>query len=158
MLLAATLLLRAVPFMLVAAALAGRSVVSELSWRLGLSKTGRSRSRAPAHLFLGHLRRGRRPVLGLFILAGIAAATAIQRLYKRVFGLDPRGARDRVVLILSAAMGLMGKTAACPGPPPSGNCGAHHDRPADTVPPGQAKGRPSSGRITRTLAWKSDRS
>lgn len=38
MLLAATLLLCAVPFVPIAAALAGRSAVSGLSWRLGLSK------------------------------------------------------------------------------------------------------------------------
>ena len=47
MLLSATLLLCAVPFLLVMAALAGRSIVPELSWRLGLSR--------PAAADLGHL-------------------------------------------------------------------------------------------------------
>ena len=85
MLLAATLLLCAVPFLLVMAALAGRSIVPELSWRLGLSR--------PAAADLGHLFTSASAtsaaVTGLswvfFILAGIAAATAFQQLYQRVF-------------------------------------------------------------------------
>ena len=35
-----------------------------------------------------------------FILGGIAAATAIQSLYQRVFGLDPRGLRDRLRAVI----------------------------------------------------------
>lgn len=109
MLLAATLLLCFVPFVIVAAALAGRSIVVELSWRLGLSRH--------AAADLGHLFAStsatNAAVTGLssvfFILGGLAAATAIQRLYQRVFGLDPRGARDKLLVVvwLALAVGWM---------------------------------------------------
>jgi membrane protein len=106
MLLAATLLLCAVPFFLVASALSGRSAVSSLSVRLGLSHQ--------AGADLGHLFTSTsatsNAVTGLswafFILSGIAASAAIQALYQRVFGLKPRGLRDRlralIWLVLSA--------------------------------------------------------
>jgi membrane protein len=107
MLLAATLLLCAVPFTLIAAALAGRSVVSALTARLGLSQ--------PAAADVGHLFTSSsatsNAVTGLswvfFILAGISAATAFQRLYQRAFQLDPRGPRDtlRAVTWLALAVG-----------------------------------------------------
>jgi len=107
MLLAATLLLCFVPFLLVLTALAGRSIVPELSWRLGLSKQ--------AAADLGHLFTSASAtsaaVTGLswvfFILAGIAAATAVQQLYQRVFEQHPRGARDklRAVIWLALAVG-----------------------------------------------------
>ena len=91
MLLAATLLLCAVPFMLIAAAMAGRSVVSGLTERLGLSKQAAA---DVGHLFTSSSATSN-AVTGLswvfFILAGIAAATAVQRLYQRVFGVDPGG-------------------------------------------------------------------
>src|SRR5262249_14033226 len=100
MLLAATLLLCAVPFVLIATALAGRSAVSALTVRLGLSKQ--------AAADVGHLVTSAsatsNAVTGLswafFILAGIAAATSIQRLYQRVFGLDSRGPRDRLPVVI----------------------------------------------------------
>ena len=107
MLLAATLLLCAVPFTLIAAALAGRSAVSALTARLGLSQ--------PAAADVGHLFTSSsatsNAVTGLsrvfFILAGISAATAFQRLYQRVFQLDPRGSRDtlRAVTWLALVVG-----------------------------------------------------
>src|SRR6516164_8594634 len=86
MLLAATLLLCAVPFFLVAAALTGRSAVSALTARLGLSQQAAA---DVGHLFTSASATSN-AVTGLswafFILGGIAAATAIQGLYQRVFG------------------------------------------------------------------------
>jgi len=104
MLLSATLLLCAVPFLLVMAALAGRSIVPELSWRLGLSR--------PAAADLGHLFTSASAtsaaVTGLswvfFILAGIAAATAVQQLYQRVFDQHPRGVRDKLRALIWLAL------------------------------------------------------
>ena len=56
--------------------------------------------------------------MGLFILGGIAAATAVQSLYQRVFSLDPRGPADRLRAVLWLALvvgwGALG-TAAAPG-------------------------------------------
>jgi membrane protein len=117
-LLAATLLLCAVPFMLIAAALAGRSAVSALTVRLGLSQQAAA---AVGHLFTSSSATSN-AVTGLswvfFILGGIAAATAFQRLYQRVFQLDPRGPRDtlRAVIWLALAVGWTALgTAAAPG-------------------------------------------
>ncbi len=107
MLLAATLLLCFVPFLLITAALAGRSAVTALTVRLGLNKQAAADL---GHLFTSSSATSN-AVTGLswafFILAGIAAATAIQRLYQWVFGLDPRGPRDklRAVLWLALAAG-----------------------------------------------------
>jgi membrane protein len=108
MLLAATLLLCAVPFFLVAAALSGRSVVAALTVRLGLSQQAAA---DVGHLFTSASATSN-AVTGLswafFILAGIAAASAIQALYQRVFGLDPQGLKDklRAVIWLVLAAGL----------------------------------------------------
>ena len=104
MLLAATLLLCAVPFLLVMAALAGRSIVPELSWRLGLSR--------PAAADLGHLFTSASAtsaaVTGLswvfFVLAGFAAATAFQQLYQRVFDQRSRGASDKLRAVIWLAL------------------------------------------------------
>jgi membrane protein len=104
-LLAATLLLCAVPFFLVTSALAGRSAVSALSVRLGLNEQA---ARDMGHLFTSSSATSN-AVTGLswvfFILAGIASATAIQRLYQRVFDQAPRGPRDtlRAIIWLAAA-------------------------------------------------------
>src|SRR5215469_15462181 len=118
MLLAATLLLCAVPFLLIATALSGRSAVNTLTLRLGLSKQAAA---DVGHLFTSSSATSN-AVTGLswvfFILAGIAAATAIQKLYQRVFGLDPRGPRDtlRAVIWLALAVGWVALgTAAAPG-------------------------------------------
>jgi membrane protein len=118
LLLAATLLLCAVPFFLVATALAGRSAVSALTERLGLSKQAAA---DVGHLFTSSSATSN-AVTGLswafFILGGIAAATAIQALYQRVFGLDSRGVRDRlravIWLALAVGWGAVG-TSAGPG-------------------------------------------
>jgi membrane protein len=81
MLLAATLLLCAVPFFLIATALAGRSAVSALTARLGLSQHAAA---DVGHLFTSASATSN-AVTGLswafFILGGIAAATAVQGLY-----------------------------------------------------------------------------
>jgi membrane protein len=94
MLLAGTLLLCAVPFFLVATAMTGRSAVSALTYRLGLSQQAAAEV---GHLFTSASATSN-AVTGLswvfFILAGIAAATAVQGLYQRVFGQDRRGPRD----------------------------------------------------------------
>jgi membrane protein len=104
MLLAATLLLCAVPFFLVATAVTGRSAVQALTERLGLS---RQAAADVGHLFTSASATSN-AVTGLswvfFILAGIAAATAIQRLYQRVFGQDPRGARDTLRAVIWLAL------------------------------------------------------
>ena len=104
MLLAATFLLCLVPFLIVAAALGGRSIVSDLSWRLGLSKQAAA---DVGHLFTSSSATSA-AVTGLswvcFILAGIAAATAVQQLYQRVFKLDPRGLPDRLRAVIWLAL------------------------------------------------------
>jgi membrane protein len=104
MLLAATLLLCAVPFVLIMVAVAGRSIVPELSWRLGLTKQAAA---DVGHLFTSSAATSA-AVTGLswvfFILAGIAMATAIQRVYQRVFEQDPRGARDRLPALIWLAL------------------------------------------------------
>ena len=117
-LLAATLLLCAVPFFLIATALAGRSAVRTLTVRLGLNQQAAA---DVGHLFTSASATSN-AVTGLswvfFILGGIAAATAIQGLYQRVFGLDPRGLRDRlravIWLALAVGWGAFG-TAIGPG-------------------------------------------
>ena len=104
MLLAATLLLCAVPFLLIAAALAGRSAVSALTLRLGLDQQAAADM---GHLFTTSSATSN-AVTGLswvfFILAGIAAATAIQKLYQQVFGMHPQGARDRLRAVIWLAL------------------------------------------------------
>ncbi len=107
MLLAATLLLCAVPFLLIAAALSGRSAVAALTERLGLSK----QAAADVGQLLTSSSATDAAVTGLswvfFILGGIAAASAIQHLYQRVFEKEPRGPRDtlRAVIWLALVVG-----------------------------------------------------
>jgi len=107
MLLAATLLLCAVPFLIIAAALAGRSAVTGATSRLGLNQQAAA---DVGHLFTSSSATSN-AVTGLswafFILGGIAAVSAIQKLYQRVFQLDPRGLRDtlRAVIWLALAVG-----------------------------------------------------
>ena len=99
-LLAATLLLCAVPFFLIATALSGQSAVSAFTVRLGLSQQAAA---DVGHLFTSASATSN-AVTGLswvfFILAGIAGATAVQALYQRVFGQNPRGARDRLRAVI----------------------------------------------------------
>jgi membrane protein len=106
MILAATLLLCAVPFMLVAVALSGRSAVTGLTHRLGLSQQA---ANDVGHLFTSSSATSA-AVTGLswvfFLLAGIAAASAIQLLYQRVFALDPQGLRDRLCAVIWLALAV----------------------------------------------------
>ncbi len=118
MLLAATFLLCALPFIIVATALAGRSAVTTLTVRLGLNQQAAA---DVGHLFTSASATSN-AVTGLawlfFILAGIAAATAVQRLYQRVFDLESRGPRDtlRAVIWLALVAGWVALgTAAGPG-------------------------------------------
>ena len=95
MLFAATLLLCFVPFLIVAAALAGRPVVPAMARRAGLNKQAAADL---GHLFASsattvHAVVGTTSVV-FFVLGGIAAATALQQLYERVFNLDSRGLKD----------------------------------------------------------------
>ncbi|MFF8513327.1 YhjD/YihY/BrkB family envelope integrity protein [Streptomyces sp. NPDC015492] len=93
-LLAATLLLCAVPFMLVTTALAGRSAVAGLTRRLGLSEQAAA---AMGDLFASSAATSA-AVTGLswvfFVLGGLAAAGSLQRLYQQMFRLRPQGLRD----------------------------------------------------------------
>ncbi|MFF6773065.1 YhjD/YihY/BrkB family envelope integrity protein [Streptomyces sp. NPDC012637] len=111
MLLAATLLLCAVPFMLIVAALAGRSAVSYLSERLGLNHEAAAEV---GDLFASSTATTS-AVTGLswafFILGGIASASAFQTLYQQVFEVRPHGARDRLRALVWLA-GVVAWTAA----------------------------------------------
>ncbi|WP_344660572.1 YhjD/YihY/BrkB family envelope integrity protein [Catenulispora subtropica] len=106
MLLAAILLLCAIPFMLIAAALAGRSAVSGLAVRLGLSQQA---AEDVGHLFTSS-EATRAEVTGLswlfFVLGGVAAASSIQVLYQRVFHLPSRGALDRLLALIWLALAV----------------------------------------------------
>ena len=94
MTLAATLLLCAVPFLIIVSALAGRSAAGELGRRLGLNHQAAG---AMGHLFASSAVTSR-AVTGVawvfFILGGVAVAGALQGLYQRIFGLDHRATRD----------------------------------------------------------------
>jgi membrane protein len=94
MLFAATLLLCFFPFLIVANALAGRSVATGLARRLGLNQQAAADVGA---LFTSSAATSS-AITGtawvFFILGGIAAAAAIQELYERAFELARRGVRD----------------------------------------------------------------
>ena len=95
MIFAATLLLCLFPFMIVVSALAGKSVVRQLARHLGLNTPA---SAAVGRLFASsaatsHAVSGTASAV-LFVIGGIAAATALQELYERTFGLGRRGFRD----------------------------------------------------------------
>jgi membrane protein len=109
MILAATLLLCAVPFLIVVSALGGRSSVRHLGRRLGLSHQAASDL---GHLFASSAATSR-AVTGaawvFFILSGIAAAGAIQGLYQRIFDLNHRVTRDmpRALIWLAVWLGWL---------------------------------------------------
>jgi membrane protein len=95
MLFAATLLLCFFPFLIIASALAGRSVVTTLARNTGLN------SQAAADV--GHLFASSAATAGavvgtasmvFFVLGGIAAATALQEIYERAFDVPHRGMKD----------------------------------------------------------------
>jgi membrane protein len=95
MLFAATLLLCLVPFVIVLSALAGRPAIDALTRYTGLN--GQAAADA-GHLFASSAATAS-AVTGtasmvLFVLGGIAAATALQQLYERAYGLPQRGIKD----------------------------------------------------------------
>ena len=118
MLFAATLLLLAFPFILVAAALSGRSVVGPMARRLGLNHQAAA---DVGHLFTSSSATSH-AVTGLawvfFILSGIALAGAIQGLYEQIFGLDGRGVKDthRRLIWLAFWVGWLFLTSVVVGP------------------------------------------
>jgi len=95
MLFAATLLLCFFPFLIVGDALAGRSATAGLARHAGLNKQAAA---ALGHLFApaattSNAVTGTASVV-FFVLGGIAAATALQQLYERIFKLESRGMKD----------------------------------------------------------------
>jgi membrane protein len=119
MLFAATMLLCFIPFLIVGDALAGRSTVHTLARHAGLNEE--------AAADFGHLiapsATTYNAVVGtasivFFVLGGIAAATALQQLYERVFDLSSRGLRDvwRRLIWLGWLMGT-GLLSGWAGPP-----------------------------------------
>lgn len=112
MLFAAILLLCFFPFVIIVNALAGRTAVAGVVRHLGLNQEAAA---DVSHLFTSSAATTS-AISGtswvFFILGGIAAATAIQDLYERAFGLDQRGMKDvprrliwLVVLVACAYLG-----------------------------------------------------
>jgi len=94
MILTGTLLVCVFPFLLVTAGLAGRSAASSLSRRLGLN---RQASADLGHLFTSAGATSATVTginFALLVLFGLAGVSALQELYLRIFGVNPRGARD----------------------------------------------------------------
>jgi membrane protein len=118
MLLAATLLLLAFPFILVLAALSGRSAVGRMARRLGLNHQAAA---DVGHLFTSSSATSH-TVTGLawafFILSGVAVAGAIQSLYEQIFELDSRGVKSthRRLIWLAFSVGWLFLTNVV-GPP-----------------------------------------
>ncbi|MEY9934612.1 membrane protein [Catenulispora sp. GP43] len=113
--LAAMLLLCAFPFMIIAAALAGRSATSTLSLRLGLNHQAAA---DVGHLFTSSSATSA-AITGTswvwFVLSGVAAASSIQALYLRVFQLRPvkwDKLRAFVWLALAVGWSILGTAAA----------------------------------------------
>jgi membrane protein len=106
MLFAAVLLLCVVPFVIVLQSLAGRSAVTKMTERFGLTEDA---AKAVGQVLTSPSNTSS-TVTGLswvfFILGGIAAAAVIQELYERAFGAEGRGITDkpRQILWLGAAV------------------------------------------------------
>jgi membrane protein len=105
---AAALLLCFIPFLIVGNALAGRSTAHTLARHSGVNEQAANDF---AHLFAPtaatyHAVVGTTSMV-FFVLGGIAAATALQQLYERVFGLESRGLKDigRRLLFLAWLIG-----------------------------------------------------
>lgn len=94
MVLAGTFLLCVFPFLIVLSDLAGRGAASTFSGRLGLNQ------QAAADMGRLFISSGATSAtittvcLALLVLFALAGASVVQELYLRIFGLDPRGARD----------------------------------------------------------------
>lgn len=122
MLFAATLLLCFFPFLIVASALAGRSVVTTLARDTGLDSQAAA---AVGHLFAPSAATASAVVgtasMVFFVLGGIAAATALQEIYELAFDLPHRGMKDiprrlawLAVLIGASLLGVLGALLAIP--------------------------------------------
>jgi membrane protein len=107
LILAGTMLLCAVPFLIIVSALAGESAATELSRRLSLNDQAAND--------LGHLIASSTTtsstVTGLssvtFVLGGLAAAATIKQIYQQIFGLRPvKWDRLRVLGWLAACLGM----------------------------------------------------
>ena len=94
MLFAAILLLCFFPFLIVANALAGRSAVTGMVRRFGLNQQAAS---DVSHVFASSQATSS-SITGagyvLFVLGGLAAATAVQDLYERAYAMPSRGIKD----------------------------------------------------------------
>ncbi|MGA5822945.1 YhjD/YihY/BrkB family envelope integrity protein [Kitasatospora sp. NPDC094028] len=114
---AATLLLCFFPFMIVTNALAGRSTVTALVRHLGLD---REASADVGSLFASSSATSN-AVTGaasvFFVMGGIAAASALQQLYQRIFELPGRGVRDTSHQVLGLALLMAGALLAAWGLP-----------------------------------------
>ena len=108
MLFASTLLLCALPFLIVVTVLAGRSAATGIGQRMGLN------AEAAAHF--GHLfatpGATSAAVIGttsmvFFVLGGIAVASTLQGLYEQIFDLDHRGLKNlpRQLIWLAVVLG-----------------------------------------------------
>ena len=94
MVFASTLLLCFFPFMIVVNALAGRGTVGSLARRLGLNQ----RATADMSRVFASTHATTSAITGaswvLFVLGGVAVATALQQLYERMFDVKSRGMKD----------------------------------------------------------------
>jgi len=121
---AGTLLLCAFPFLIVVDALAGQSTARALGRRLGLDRQAAS---DVGHLFASsHATVA--SVTGIawvfLVLSGYSLAASLQGLYRRVFGLDSRTARDApraliwlvLLVVWLFASGLVGPRVRAGGP------------------------------------------
>jgi membrane protein len=107
MLFAATLLLCASPFLIVVAALAGKSSATAIGRRMGLNKEATA---AFGHLFESPSAT-QAAVVGstsmvFFVLGGIAIASTLQALYERVFDVPHRGMKGLPLLLIWLAVTL----------------------------------------------------
>jgi len=106
MLFAAVLLFCVVPLVIVLQALAGRSAVTKMTERFGLTQDA---AKTAGHVFTSPSSTSS-TFTGLswvfLILGGIAAAAVLQELYERAFGAEGRGIKDkpRQILWLGAAV------------------------------------------------------
>ncbi len=118
MLLAATILLCFIPFTIVVAAFAGRSDVTGLVRRLGLNQEA---AQDVNHIF-GPAHATTAAISGagyvLFILGGIAFASAIQDIYEKVFGLEGRGIKNLPHQLLWLAFIFLGSFVFSAASPP----------------------------------------
>ena len=113
MLFAATLLLCAVPFLIVVASLGGKSAAHGISLRMGLNKQAAS---VFGHLFTSPSATEAAVVgstsMVFFVVGGIAVASTLQVLYERVFAVDHRGAkglpRQLIWLAVTVGLGFLG--------------------------------------------------